>query len=87
MPSTASISRWLKTSLTQNSEELIANEALKPFILICRIETTIVGTQKWLQCGAQNYSKDIKNRCDFTRFYVRGHVYWKALLCGMPFNA
>ena len=67
MPSTASISRWLKTSLTQNSEELIANEALEPFILICRIETTIVGTQKWLQCGAQNYSKDIKNRCDFTR--------------------
>ena len=94
MPSTASVSRWLKASLTQNSEELIANEALEPFILICRIATTIVGTQKWLQCGAQNYSKDIKNRCDFTRhrfdfsrFYVRGHVYWKALLCGMPFNA
>ena len=39
MPSMASISRWLKTSLTQNSEELIAGEAPEPFILICRIET------------------------------------------------
>ena len=39
MPSTASISRWLKASLTQNSEELIADEAPEPFILICRIET------------------------------------------------
>ena len=40
MPSTASISRWLKASLTQNSEELIADEAPKPFILICRVETS-----------------------------------------------
>ena len=39
MPSTASISRWLKASLTQNSEELTADEASDPFILICRIET------------------------------------------------
>ena len=39
MPSTASISRWLRASLTQNSEKLIADEALEPFILICRIET------------------------------------------------
>ena len=39
MPSTASISRWLKASLTQNSEELIADEAPELFILICRIET------------------------------------------------
>ena len=39
MPSTASISCWLKASLTQNSEELIADEAPEPFILICRIET------------------------------------------------
>ena len=61
MPSTASISRWLKTSLTQNSEELIADEVPEPFILICRIETPHHrGTQKWLQCGAQNYGKDIK---------------------------
>ena len=55
MPSTASISRWLRASLTQNSEKLIADEALEPFILICRIEKhpTIVRTQEWLQCGAQ----------------------------------
>ena len=39
MPSTASISRWLKASLTQNIEELIPDEASEPFILICRIET------------------------------------------------
>ena len=38
-PSTASISRWLKASLTQNSEELIPDEAPGSFILICRIET------------------------------------------------
>ena len=37
MPSTASISRWL----TQNSEELITDEAPKLFILICRIETPL----------------------------------------------
>ena len=40
MPSTASISRWIKASLTQKNEELIADEAPEPFILICRIETT-----------------------------------------------
>ena len=68
MPSTASISRWLKTSLTQNSEELIADEVPEPFILICRIETPHHrGTQKWLQCGAQNYGKDIKKP---VRFYT-----------------
>ena len=68
MPSTASISRWLKTSLTQNSEELIADEVSEPFILICRIETPHHrGTQKWLQCGAQNYGKDIKKP---VRFYT-----------------
>ena len=39
MPSMASISRWLKTFLMQNSEEMIADEAPEPFILICRIET------------------------------------------------
>ena len=39
MPSTASISCWLKASLTQNSEELIPAEAPEPFTLICRIET------------------------------------------------
>ena len=39
MPATASVSRWLKASLTQNSEELIADEAPEPFILICLIET------------------------------------------------
>ena len=39
MPSTASISRWLKASLTQNSEEPIPDETPEPFILICRIET------------------------------------------------
>ena len=39
MLSTASISRWLKASLTQNSEELIADEAPGSFILICRIAT------------------------------------------------
>ena len=38
VPLTASISRWLKTSLTQNSEELIADEAPEPFTLICHIE-------------------------------------------------
>ena len=37
VPLTASISRWLKTSLTQNSEELIADEAPEPFTLICHI--------------------------------------------------
>ena len=41
MPSTASISRWLKASLTQNIEELIPDEASEPFILICRIETPL----------------------------------------------
>ena len=40
MLSPASISRWLKASLTQNSKELIADEAPEPFILICRIETS-----------------------------------------------
>ena len=40
MPSTASIFRWLKAFLTQNSEELIADEAPEPFILICRVETS-----------------------------------------------
>ena len=39
MLSTASISRWLEAPLTQNSEELIADEAPKPFILMCRIKT------------------------------------------------
>ena len=38
-PSPASISHWLKASLTQNSEELILDEAPELFILICRIET------------------------------------------------
>ena len=33
MPSTASISRWLKASLMQNSEELMLGEAPEPFIL------------------------------------------------------
>ena len=33
MLSTASISRWLKASLMQNSEELTPDEAPEPFIL------------------------------------------------------
>ena len=82
MPLTVSISCWLKASLTQNSEEVIADKAPEPFTLICRIETPHHrGTQEWLQCGAQNYGKDIKNRCDFTRHRL---AFWKALLCGMP---
>ena len=70
MPSTASISRWFEASLTQNSEELIADEAPEPFILICRIETPHhLRTKEWLRCDAQNYRKDIKNQCDFTRHW------------------
>ena len=30
----------------------------------------MVRTQEWLHCGAQNYDKDIKNRCDFTRHWL-----------------
>ena len=41
MPSTVSISRRLKASLTQNSGGLIADEAPEPFILICCIETLL----------------------------------------------
>ena len=82
MSLTVSISCWLKASLTQNSEEVILDKAPEPFTLICRIETPHHrGTQEWLQCGAQNYGKDIKK---LVRFYttpvslLEGFIMWDA---------
>ena len=100
MPSTASISRRLKASLTQNSEELIADEAPEPFTLICRIEALrrLEGTRMaamWCAELRQGYKKPVRfyttsvQLFTLLRFYVRGRgrLYRKALLCGMPFNA
>ena len=94
MPSTASISRWFKTSLTQNSEELTADEAPEPFILICRIKTPHYREDRrmaamWCAELPQGYKKPVRfytTPVRLLRLYVRGRVYCKALLCGMPFN-
>ena len=65
MPSTASISRRLKASVMQNSEELIADEAPEPLTLICRIEAPrrFEGTRMaamWCAELRQGYKKPVR---------------------------
>ena len=102
MPSTASISRWLKASLTQNSEELILDEAPEPSILICRIETPhcLKDTRMaamWCAELRQGYKKPLRFYDTGSTFHastflrpraslLEGFVMWNAFQCSKNVN-
>ena len=95
MLSTASISRWLKASLTQSSEELIPDEVPESFILILsyknthhREDTRMVAM--WCAELRQGYKKTVRFYTTPVLFFtllrpqaplLEGFVMWNTFQC------